>query len=548
MQRVGRDVSIVGFDDAHAAQAADRPLTTVDRPRHEVGERAIELPLERLDETAGLMRRQESMSRSLRSVGSRRTFLATFGAGIGAVILAACAPSAPPTATPAPKAAEKPAAAPAPTQAPAAAAPTPTAAGAATATTAPAAAATPTAVPVAQPATKAGAVELEVWIQQTSLNAAEEAFKAFMAKTPSIQLKPVPVPLAETPTKLLAAIAAGSGAPDVAFIQYNDMVKFTVRDGAGMVDLRDNMKSDNRKLDEWVKFSMDLVTTKAGKVLGIPADLGAGGTFYRRDIFEEAKLPSEPGKVNDVIGKWETYITTGNEVTKINKFMLDGAAAVFNIVRQQGKQAYFDEGGKPLVNSPGFVAAAELAVRVREAKLDLRPASSAESAAAMKASRVATYFSAAWFDIIINAQAPETRGKWGVTPLPEATSANFGGSYYTVPAVKNNRDAAWQAISYIAASKEGLLAYLSKIRFLPGWKPIYDEPYFTNPDPNYANQVWLKQFTDNAEKIPFIQLNVNDPIAAEVVGQALTDILDRGAKPKERLDEANKEVERRTRQ
>src|SRR5206468_4399082 len=124
------------------------------------------------------------------------------------------------------------------------------------------------------------------------------------AKEPGAKLKAVPVPLAETPTKLLASIAAGAGAPDIAFIQYGDMVKFTTRDGAGMVDLRDFMKSDNRKLDEWVKFAMDLVTTASGKVLGIPADLGAGATFYRRDVFEEAKLASDPDKVGSLIGKW----------------------------------------------------------------------------------------------------------------------------------------------------------------------------------------------------------------------------------------------------
>lgn len=132
-------------------------------------------------------------------------------------------------------------------------------------------------------------------------------------------------------------------------------------------------------------------------------------------------------------------------------------------------------------------------------------------------------------------------------PLPGGSSANFGGSYYTIPAQKNQRDQAWTLISFISATQEGLRAYLSKIKFLPGWKPIFSDPLFTTPDPHYAGQVWLKQFTDNAEKVPEIALNVNDPIATEVVTQAIKKILENNAPVQQTLDDANKEIEQRIR-
>ncbi len=46
---VPKDVSVVGFDDIIFANAFDPPLTTVRQPRREMGRRAMELMIERLD-------------------------------------------------------------------------------------------------------------------------------------------------------------------------------------------------------------------------------------------------------------------------------------------------------------------------------------------------------------------------------------------------------------------------------------------------------------------------------------------------------------------
>ena len=65
-------------------------------------------------------------------------------------------------------------------------------------------------------------VTIDIWEQQVSVDAATGAAKAFAEKNPNIKLNWVPTPLADTTTKLVAAIAAGNGEPDLAFIQYND--------------------------------------------------------------------------------------------------------------------------------------------------------------------------------------------------------------------------------------------------------------------------------------------------------------------------------------
>jgi ABC-type glycerol-3-phosphate transport system substrate-binding protein len=387
---------------------------------------------------------------------------------------------------------------------------------------------------------------LVVWEQEVSIGAAKPAAAAFVDTHPKTKVKWVPTPMEQTATKLLAAISARSGAPDLAFIDYVNMARFTALDGAGLVDLRPYMTTGGYQLNEWFEWNLDLVTTESGKIVGLPTDLGVMATFYRRDIFEAAGLPTDPDSVFESISTWENLLETGSKLAETGHFMVGDAADVFNILRQRDVQAYFDDSGQPIVNNAAYVEAAELAQRIRNEGLDLNPANDAETGAAMKEGKVACYFSAAWFDVIIRATAPETSGAWGVTPLPEGATGNLGGSYYVIPKQSSQLEQAWDFASFVVATNEGLTPYLEGLKFLPGWRPSYGLPVFSEPDPFYADQVWLGPFTKAGADIPPIRLNGNDPVAADAVESAITDILDRGADPKQRLDQAASQIEQQS--
>ena len=53
--RVPEDVSVVGFDDVPAATQTSHPLTTIRVPKREMGKRAVEVILQRLDDPGGEM-------------------------------------------------------------------------------------------------------------------------------------------------------------------------------------------------------------------------------------------------------------------------------------------------------------------------------------------------------------------------------------------------------------------------------------------------------------------------------------------------------------
>ena len=393
------------------------------------------------------------------------------------------------------------------------------------------------------PATEA--VTIDIWEQQVSIDAASGAAKAFAAKYPDIQLNWVPTPLADTSTKLIAAIAAGSGAPDLAFVQYNDMINFTLRGGTGITDLADLMSS---RRGEWVKWCLDLVTTSDGKILGLPTDIGAAATFYRRSVFDTAGLPSDPDSVTTAMTSWDDFLATATKIADGGAHhLIENATVLFDIFRQQGTQAYFDENGEPMVDSELFVQAAKFAQDFRKAGLDAAAKGGAvDSAAEMQAGTIGGYMNAAWWDILIHIWGPDsvTAGDWGVVPMPGGAAANFGGSYFVIPDMSTKKEAAWQFASYAVATEEGLSAYLKggNGMWLPGWTPMYESEIFTTPDPAYGGQAWLQIFTAAAETVPLIRTDLNDGIAAEAVNQALITILEEGVDPQTALTEANAKI------
>ena len=393
------------------------------------------------------------------------------------------------------------------------------------------------------PATEA--VTIDIWEQQVSIDAASGAAKAFAEKFPNITLNWVPTPLADTSTKLVAAIAAGNGAPDLAFIQYTDMINFTLRGGTGITDLADLMAS---RRGEWVKWCLDLVTTSDGKILGLPTDIGASATFYRRSVFDAAGLPSDPEGVAKATTSWDDFLTAATKIAEGGEhYLIENASSLFDIFRQQGTQAYFDDQGVPMVDSEIFVNAAKFAQDFRNAKLDAASKGGAvDSAVEMQAGTIGGYMIAAWWDILIHIWGPDSvkAGDWGVAPLPGGSSANFGGSYFVIPDMSTKKEAAWDFASYAVATEEGLSAYLKggNGMWLPGWKPMYESEIFTTPDPAYGGQAWLQIFTAAAETVPVIHTDLNDGIAVEAVNQALAKILEEGADPQAALTEANEKI------
>ena len=237
--------------------------------------------------------------------------------------------------------------------------------------------------------------------------------------------------------------------------------------------------------------------------------------------------------------------------TKSGKFMINSGDDIFNIARQQGVQAYFAPDGKPLVADTEFVNAAELAKQARMDGIDLNPpdlftyisgGTSTAVTTAFQNGDVAVTFSAAWEEIVINAEAPNTKGDWGFTLLPQNARANVGGSYYVLPTQAGHVAEAWLFASFVLASKGGMDPYLSGFKFLPVWKPAYTVPSFTAPSPYFGSQIWLPEFITLATNNPKLVVTANDTIASTAVANALVSILSDKVAPQKALKNAANQI------
>ncbi len=216
---------------------------------------------------------------------SRRTFLRVALLGSAAGALAACAAPPAPAATSAP---------------------------AAEATTAPAAEA-----PTEAPAASAGGEmkgELIFWGHAD--HPIYDAGQAFMKLHPDVKFTQVEI-TDERATKVEAALAAGSGAPDLNWLEANEVQQYGLR--GVLLDV-----------DELVKqFEKDLVPAKAaearvkGKYYGMPGDITPNTLWLRADILEKGGVTDVPKDI-----KYEDFLTLAKQV----KEKADSSMYVFNEV------------------------------------------------------------------------------------------------------------------------------------------------------------------------------------------------------------------------
>jgi multiple sugar transport system substrate-binding protein len=68
---------------------------------------------------------------------------------------------------------------------------------------------------------------------------------------------------------------------------------------------------------------------------------------------------------------------------------------------------------------------------------------------------VATQLSGAWLlGHLQNWMAPDTKGKWGASNLPNGIFGSWGGSFLAIPKQAKNKKDAWEFIKYLTSTSE----------------------------------------------------------------------------------------------
>lgn len=319
-------------------------------------------------------------------------------------------------------------------------------------------------------------VQLQMWFWQGATF--EKIIPEFNKTHPNIEIVPQIYKWEDAHKKLLTAMSAGSGAPDIAmvdisqldqFLKYPD--KFYDLNELGAKDLAGNYL-------EW-KWNQSVVD---GKQLGLPTDIGPMVLYYRQDLFQQAGLPYEPDDVSAKIKTWDDFLEAGKVLKeKTGADILSNPYELYGAIRDQGDQLYFDNEDNLIIESnPQIKRALEYYKKAREMGIagayDQKNALQ-EYSAALNSGKIATYISAAWGRGHVETRAPDTKGKWRAAKVPEGTG-NMGGSFLLIPKQSKNAKEAYEAISWLLAPEQQLEVFKLSGNF-PSTPSVYGDKAFT---------------------------------------------------------------------
>jgi ABC-type glycerol-3-phosphate transport system substrate-binding protein len=299
-------------------------------------------------------------------------------------------------------------------------------------------------------------VTINVWGWPGSNEALQLSLSGFNKLYPNIKVNFVKMAWQDVHQKLQIVLAAGSGAPDVSWVDGQQLQKFIKF--SGLVDVTETI-SESKK--DFVEYKIAEASDENGRIYAFPMDIGPVVLYYNRDIF--SKYAIKPPTT------WSEFILSGRKLKAQGISMLHlpklGDSSFLNILIQQAGGSLFNQAGKATFNTPQVLEGIKTYLDIYRSGIGADVARDWSPAMwdSLRSGNVATYIEALW---MINVfpdymKTPEQGfGKWRAAYLPllskdKVTGANNGGSNLVIPAQTKNKEAALAFCKYSATSIEG---------------------------------------------------------------------------------------------
>ncbi|KAB8193079.1 extracellular solute-binding protein [Nonomuraea phyllanthi] len=370
--------------------------------------------------------------------------------------------------------------------------------------------------------------ELTFWTWVTGI---EKTVARFEAKYPNIKVNVVNAgQSADQYTKLQTAIKAGSGAPDVAQVEYFALPQFALsKQVVNLADYGAGALKDKFAASAWAQVAIN------GGVYGIPQDTGPMAMFYRKDIFDKLKI--EPPKT------WAEFVEAAKKVKADNpdNFLTTvdpgDAGGVDSMIWQAGGTPFKTSGESnvsvSLATDPGVKQwVSTWSTLLGEKLVDPQPGWTDEWWKGMGSGKYAVWLTGAWAPNGIVNSIPKTRGKWAVAPMPQYDAAqpmnaeNGGSSVAVIPQSKNI-PAAVAFAEWLNSDPEAVKSLNEEAGLFPATKALLDDPAFRDAPLDFFGGQKINQVLSDAsaavrpgwQYLPF-QVYANS-VFKDTVGQAI---------------------------
>jgi multiple sugar transport system substrate-binding protein len=288
--------------------------------------------------------------------------------------------------------------------------------------------------------------ELTVWAWDTTLT---KVVADFQTKYPKVKVKLVNAGQGNDQyTALQNAIAAGTGLPDVAQIEYYALPQFAL--AKSVADL--NTYGAAALEGTFTKGTWNAVRS-GGKIYGFPIDSGPMALFYNKEVFDKHQIA--------VPTTWDEYAAAAEKLHTADPkayITSDSGDAGFttSLIWQAGGKPYTVSGTDVTVNfaDAGTQKFSSTWQKLIDGKL-LSPVVgwTDEWYKGLGDGTIATLVTGAWMPSNLESGAKAAAGKWRVAPMPQweaggKSTAENGGSSLAIPEKSANKTLAYGFLKY----------------------------------------------------------------------------------------------------
>ncbi|MEE6261030.1 ABC transporter substrate-binding protein [Plantactinospora sonchi] len=293
---------------------------------------------------------------------------------------------------------------------------------------------------------------------------------------------------ADIVTKLLTAAKAGNP-PDLAQVEYQALPTLVSNDV-----LADIAGQANQVKDRFAEGTWQQVTLGTDAVYAIPQDAAPMMLYYRSDLFERFGLT--------VPKTWDEFAQTARTLRgKTDKHLLTTFSATdpgwFAGLTQQAGAAWWGIEGESWRVSVNDAATKKVADYwgglVAEGVVDGKPMYTPEWNKALNDGTLLAWPSAVWAPGVLAGNAPDTKGKWAMAPLPQWTAGenrtgNWGGSSTGVTAASKHKTAAVKFATWLNTDPTATSMLVREAAVYPAARDAQTGSALAQPPAFFANQ------------------------------------------------------------
>lgn len=344
---------------------------------------------------------------------------------------------------------------------------------------------------------------------------------------------------------LLNHLTTNSGLLDIQAVEVANISEIVSTQADKLTDFSKVAGVDK---SNWLDWKWAQATTKDGQTVGLGTDVGPTAICYRKDLFEQAGLPTDPAEVGALwAGDWAKLVAVGEQYKKKapkGTFFMDSPGGLLNGIIGSEKEKFYDASGEVIYKSnPAVRAAFNLTSEAAEKGLvqsqtQFQPGWNSSIAN----SKFATVSCPPWMlGTLKDNSKPESKGKWAVANAPKG--GNWGGTFLTVPKSGKNVAEAQKFVAWLTAPKQQATLFKVQASF-PSAPSAYTMPEVTGA----VNEMTGDQpigtiFAEAAKSAPVQVIGPKDQIIQEGLSDNGVILVTKGKSAQEAWDAATKSID-----